>query len=131
MGADLESPAGYAIRSDKPVITNDLENEDRFRMPALLRDHGVKSAVNVIIQTADTIFGVFEADSRGRRDFTERDTKFLQGAANLLGLAIERHRLRPSSPGIMMSRTTRSIAFALRSCRACFALSAFETRKPC
>ena len=97
VGADLESPAGYAIRSDKPVITNDLENEDRFRMPALLRDHGVKSAVNVIIQTADTIFGVFEADSRGRRDFTERDTKFLQGAANLLGLAIERHSLSEQS----------------------------------
>ena len=36
VGADLESPAGYALRTGKPVISNQLENEERFRTPELL-----------------------------------------------------------------------------------------------
>jgi hypothetical protein len=31
VGADLASPAGYALRTGKPVISNHLENEQRFR----------------------------------------------------------------------------------------------------
>ena len=36
VGADLASPAGYALRTGKPVISNHLENEERFRMPEIL-----------------------------------------------------------------------------------------------
>jgi GAF domain-containing protein len=35
VGADFESPAGYALRTGKPVISNHLENEQRFRTPDL------------------------------------------------------------------------------------------------
>ena len=35
VGADIESPAGYALRTGKPVISNHLENEERFRTPEL------------------------------------------------------------------------------------------------
>ena len=31
VGADLDSPAGYALRSGQPVISNHLEKETRFR----------------------------------------------------------------------------------------------------
>ena len=31
VGADLASPAGFALRTGKPVISNHLENEERFR----------------------------------------------------------------------------------------------------
>jgi hypothetical protein len=37
VGADLASPAGYALRTGKPVISNHLENEQRFRTPELLQ----------------------------------------------------------------------------------------------
>ncbi|MCB9948309.1 MAG: GAF domain-containing protein [Rhodospirillaceae bacterium] len=93
VGADLESPAGYALRTSKPVIANDLREEKRFYTPKLLKDHKVIAAANVIIQSSRHIYGVFEADARKARAFTEKDTRFLQGAANLLALAIERHRL--------------------------------------
>jgi hypothetical protein len=36
VGADLESPSGFALRTGKPVISNHLENEERFRTPELL-----------------------------------------------------------------------------------------------
>ena len=76
IAADIESPAGYALQTGRPVISNELDKEERFRMPALLREHGVKSAANVIIKTKATVFGVLEADSRRPRVFTDDDVSF-------------------------------------------------------
>ena len=50
VGADLASPAGFALRTGRPVISNQLENEQRFRTPEILQRHGVRRAVNVILQ---------------------------------------------------------------------------------
>jgi len=92
VGADLASPEGYALRTGKPVISNHLENEDRFRTPEILRQHGIHRAMNVILQGDGRPFGVLEVDSRGDNEFVEHDLAFLEGAANLLGMAIERER---------------------------------------
>jgi two-component sensor histidine kinase len=94
--ADLASPSGYALRTGKPVISNHLENEERFRTPELLRTHGVRRAINVILQGDGSPFGVLEVDSRSEGEFTEHDISFLQGAANILGMAIERQRYEHS-----------------------------------
>ena len=96
VGADLASPAGYALRTGKPVISNHLENEERFRTPELLKAHGVRRAVNVILQGDGAPFGVLEVDSRSEGEFTEHDISFLQGAANIVGMAIERQRYEQS-----------------------------------
>jgi two-component sensor histidine kinase len=93
VGADIQSPAGYALQTGQPVIANDLDKEERFRIPDLLRDHGVKSAVNVIIRSKRHIFGVLEADSRKPRVFSQDDVKFLQGYANVLSFAIDQAKL--------------------------------------
>ncbi|HZP98204.1 MAG TPA: histidine kinase dimerization/phosphoacceptor domain -containing protein [Reyranella sp.] len=92
VGADLASPSGYALRTGKPVISNQLENEQRFRTPDLLRAHGVRRAINVILQGDGAPYGVLEVDSRSEGDFSEHDIAFLQGAANIIGMAIERQR---------------------------------------
>jgi two-component sensor histidine kinase len=91
-GADLESPAGFALRTGKPVISNHLENEERFRTPSLLKEHGIRRAMNVILQGDGAPFGVLEVDAHSEGAFTENDIPFLQGAANMLGMAIERER---------------------------------------
>jgi two-component sensor histidine kinase len=92
VGADFASPAGFALRTGKPVISNHLENEERFRTPELLVEHGIRRAMNVILQGDGTAYGVLEVDSRSEGEFGEHDIAFLQGAANLLGMAIERQR---------------------------------------
>jgi signal transduction histidine kinase len=92
IGADLDSPAGYALHTGKPVITNRLSTEHRFRTPALLREHGVERAANVILLGEGRPYGVLEADSESSGAFTEPDIDFLQGVANLLGVALERRR---------------------------------------
>ena len=92
VGADLDSPAGFALRTGKPVISNHLENEERFRTSDLLKRHGIRRAMNVILQGDGKPFGVLEVDSRSEAEFLEHDLAFLQGAANILGMAIERER---------------------------------------
>jgi len=92
VGADLESPSGFALRTGRPVISNHLENEQRFRTPELLVEHGIRRAMNVILQGEDSPYGVLEVDSRSEGEFGENDIAFLQGAANILGMAIERQR---------------------------------------
>ncbi|HEY4042843.1 MAG TPA: GAF domain-containing protein, partial [Rhodopila sp.] len=92
VGADLASPAGYALHTGKAVITNHLSEEDRFRTPTLLAQHGIERAVNVILLGEAKPYGVLEADSEAPGTFTEQDIDFLQGAANLLGLALARRR---------------------------------------
>lgn len=92
VGADFDSPAGFALRTGKPVISNHLENEDRFRTSELLKQHGIRRAMNVILQGDGKPFGVLEVDSRSDAEFLEHDLAFLQGAANILGMALERER---------------------------------------
>ena len=89
VGADLASPSGYALRTGKPVISSHLENEQRFRTPELLAEHGVRRAMNVILEGDGSPFGVLEVDSTSEGEFSEHDIAFLQGAANILGMAIE------------------------------------------
>src|SRR4249919_3984602 len=92
VGADSASPAGYALHTGKPVISNHLENEQRFRTPELLVEHGIRRAMNVILQGDGSPFGVLEVDSRSEGEFGEHDIAFLQGAANILGMAIEQQQ---------------------------------------
>ena len=93
LGIDMESAAGYSFQTGQPVISNHLTSESRFRTPRLLADHGVKRALNVPIQDCHKPFGVLEVDSPDEGRFTLEDTAFLQGVANIVSAAIDRHRI--------------------------------------
>lgn len=91
IGSDTGSPAGYALRTGKPVISNHLEHEERFRTPDVMVEHGVRRAINVLIMAHGKAWGVLEVDSPDEGRFDVADIGFMQGFANLLGVAIERH----------------------------------------
>jgi two-component sensor histidine kinase len=69
-----------------------VANEQRFRTPELLVEHGIRRAMNVILQGDGSPFGVLEVDSTSEGEFGEHDIAFLQGAANILGMAIEQQQ---------------------------------------
>lgn len=92
VGADLASPAGFALHTGRPVISNHLGNEQRFRTPELLIEHGIRRAMNVILKGDNSPFGVLEVDSKSPGEFGKHDLAFLQGAANILGMAIEQQQ---------------------------------------
>ncbi len=92
LGAHMDSPAGFALHTKLPVLSNNLREEARFRVPALLAEHGVQSAINVPIGLADAEpFGVLEVDSTARHEFVAADTAFLQSLANVVAAAVVRY----------------------------------------
>ena len=93
LGADLGSPAGYALHTGKAVISNNLATDTRFRTPDILVQHDVRRALNVILLGNGTAWGVLEVDSEVMDvEFSEHDVDFLQTVSNLLGLALERRK---------------------------------------
>lgn len=95
LGIDMESPAGYAFQTAQIVISNHLQEETRFRTPKLLSDHGIRRAINVLIERGGEghlPFGVLEVDSPDSGQFDLADADFLAGFAGLLGIAIERQQ---------------------------------------
>ncbi|MDB5599534.1 MAG: signal transduction histidine kinase [Xanthobacteraceae bacterium] len=93
--ADIGSPAGYAYQTGESVISNHLDAETRFRVPPLLAQHGIKRAINVLIEHGGegaAFFGVLEVDSPEPGQFDAADADFLTGFAGLLGIAIERQQ---------------------------------------
>lgn len=95
VAADVGSPAGYAFHTGETVISNHLHAETRFRTPRLLAEHGIRRAINVLIEKGGegkTYFGVLEVDSSDPGQFDAADADFLAGFAGLLGIAIERQQ---------------------------------------
>lgn len=97
LGADRASPAGYAFKTDRPILCNDLALETRFRTPGLLEDHGIRAAINVIIRTRSNRWGVLEADSPDVGAFDAEDAHFLHGFAHLVGLGVCRTALKSTA----------------------------------
>lgn len=90
MRTDLGSPAGFALQTGQGVISNHLDQEERFRTPQFMADHNIRRAINVLVEASGQRYGVLEVDSPDEGRFEEADLAFMQGFANLIGVAIER-----------------------------------------
>ena len=85
VGIELESQAGYTLFSATPVVVEDLETENRFNGPALLREHNVRSGMSVPIPgSAKRPFGVLGVHSPERLKFERADVNFLIAVANVI-----------------------------------------------
>jgi PAS domain S-box-containing protein len=85
------SQASYALRSEEPVIVEDLETESRFGGSTLLTDHGVRSGISTIIGPPEDPWGILGTHDTEREAFTEHDVNFVQSVANILAGAIARY----------------------------------------
>lgn len=91
LGAGLNSPAGFALQTRAPVLSNNLGEEGRFKTPTVLAEHGIHSAINVRIGAlSGESYGVLEVDSTLRDGFVAEDTAFLASLANGLSAAMTR-----------------------------------------
>lgn len=86
--AGLNSPAGFTLASDSPVVVEDLSRDGRFGVPALLSAHDVVAGVGVVIRGDGQPYGVLTADTTHRRLFSRDDVHFLRAVANVLADAI-------------------------------------------
>lgn len=88
--ADEGSQGGYTLRVGSPVVVADFATERRFCAPPLLKDHGVRSGLSVVIGPSDRPHGVLGAHSSAVHAFTPEDAGFVQTVAHVLAAA--RHR---------------------------------------
>jgi PAS domain S-box-containing protein len=90
VGAGPDSQAGYTLQLGEPVIVDDLGTETRFSGPPLLHDHHIVSGASVVIQAQNRPYGVLGIHADQRRVFSNDDVRFLEAAAGMLGMALER-----------------------------------------
>jgi two-component sensor histidine kinase len=96
----------------------------------------VRRAINVILQGDGAPFGVLEVDSRSEGEFTEHDISFLQGAANILGMAIERQRYEQSLRAavehqqVLVKEINHRVKNSLQLVGSMFHLQAKSTQEP-
>jgi GAF domain-containing protein len=89
---DLDTPIGHALALSEPVPVSDYGNQTKYRYPAILRDHGCVSSVNVPVQTDSGSFGVLEIDHTCARTYSADDIYFLTGLGNTIAQAVELKR---------------------------------------
>lgn len=94
-----KSSETYAIEQGVPIVTPDINTEDRFTFPDFMKDAGVRGAVNVpIFLPGGKAYGLLQVDSREPWNPEEPDTEFLRTYSTILGPVIDRlhqiHALR-------------------------------------
>lgn len=82
--------AGYTAMVGEPVVSEDLRTDGRFELSPLFRAEAPVSAVAVVIPGPRRPFGVLAAATRVQRSFEPTEVKFVEAAATLIGIAIER-----------------------------------------
>ncbi|NHN46291.1 PAS domain S-box protein [Halostella sp. JP-L12] len=92
VSAEGNTQAGFALRSEEPVVVDDRRAEDRFDGDHLLADNDVGSGISVPVGPADEPWGTLGVFATARRSFTERDVTFVRSVANALASAAERER---------------------------------------
>lgn len=111
VSSGVESQAGYTLLSNEPVIVPDLLEETRFDVPALLRDHGVRSGMSALIAGPGKPYGILGVHSRRPRSFAADDANFLRSVANILATSVIESSEHPASSRWL---SIRDIADTLR-----------------
>jgi PAS domain S-box-containing protein len=93
ISAGANSPAGYTLLYEEPIIVSDLNQDPRFHNPRLLKDHHAVSGMSIAIPGRERPFGVMGVYTTTKRAFNQHDARFLKSIANILASFIERSRV--------------------------------------
>ena len=93
MDAGTGSHVGYALTSGVTVNVASLTGEQPFRVPAMLREAGIRSmAVVPIAGGQDGLFGTIGVYSRTPGQFGEEDEAFLRACTHVVAEAVQRQK---------------------------------------
>lgn len=92
IAADLGTTAGLAWHAGEPVHFGRFAAGGRLRMLDTAIGHGVRWLVSIPVPgEGEERFGVLEVGSAGAGEFAQGDLAFLQGLADCIGAAVQRH----------------------------------------
>ncbi len=103
-------PAAQVLRTQAPVVVEDLATDARFREASLLREHGIRSSLIVPLYGHERPFGVLGAHTARRQRFTDEDVHFVQAVANVLSAAIGRKWLEQQQQEQHLGRAEQMMA---------------------
>jgi signal transduction histidine kinase/GAF domain-containing protein len=86
-----QSQLGATFLAEQPTVVDDLAADERFPASRHLLEHGLTSAVSVVIRGDERPVGLLAAHSRQARTFTSDDVLFLRGIANVVAAACARY----------------------------------------
>ncbi|MFQ5341221.1 MAG: GAF domain-containing protein [Anaerolineae bacterium] len=89
----LDSAAGYAVAERTPVVVPDMAHEDRFSVPDMFIQQGLRSALSTPMLIEGRPIGAMLINTCGVRRFTEAEVKLLSLIANQTAIALENARL--------------------------------------
>ncbi|MBC7875749.1 MAG: GAF domain-containing protein [Anaerolineales bacterium] len=84
-----DSLSSYVLSQNQPISILDLSNETRFQADPLLVENKIISGMSMVISGPLRAFGLLEAHSTERRNFTQDDLQFMQGVAHVFAAAIQ------------------------------------------
>ncbi|MCU4972829.1 PAS domain S-box protein [Halobacteria archaeon AArc-m2/3/4] len=87
--ADDRSQAGYTLRTQEPVVVEDLRTDDRVAGCELSTSCGIVSGVTAVVGPIDDPWGILGVQTTTRRAFTEAEVSVLRTVANVLASAVE------------------------------------------
>ncbi|WP_336489846.1 PAS domain S-box protein [Methylobacterium nigriterrae] len=81
----------FSIKVARPVITQDIHEEERFEVPEFMKEAGVVALVNVpIFLPGGRAYGLLQVDATEPREFSQQDIEFLRTYATILGPVVDR-----------------------------------------
>ncbi len=91
IGAGRKSQAGFTLQEGVPVVSNDLQSETRFTVPAIIDEMGARAGLSVPLrQRSGTRHVVIAHRPPQQGPFDELDVRFLQGVGDVLAGALDR-----------------------------------------
>jgi diguanylate cyclase (GGDEF)-like protein/PAS domain S-box-containing protein len=86
-----ETQVGFTLSEQRPVVTTDIAEEERFSFPAPLADAGAEAGATVAIAARGEMWGVLGAHARAPRQFEPDEADFLGAVANVISSAVDRN----------------------------------------
>ncbi len=87
------SVLGSVLDGGQPAIIKDWAAQDRFQMPEMLREKGLRSSIYAPIPSENGIFGVFTVHSTQAGRLAIQDMNFVTAMAHVLATVIDRRRM--------------------------------------
>ncbi len=88
--APEDTPAGWVVQTQQPLVADDIEKESRFaRVTDLLRSSGVKSFCALPLTTAHRRVGVLGLGSTREGAYRDADLSFLERVAAQVAVAVD------------------------------------------